>query len=148
VGEGIVEITDRQVADVAYCNCEQCRAGRARNAGPELKAAALLRQFLSPEQLQNYVRHGTFEVVSEGGRRYILGPGNVRAVDGPLAGTSLCITLYDWPPPDLVLARKLLLETDERLFLEIARGGNQNVLAREEIYRDLERKRKPKRWPW
>lgn len=137
----IAEITDKQIAVVGYCNCQSCQEARGYSARAELKAAALLRRFLTSKQLKNYVRHGQFEVTSEGGRKYMLGASNVRALDGPLEGASLCITLYDFPRPDLVLARKLLLETDERRFLETARGDNANSWARQDIYRDLERQR-------
>lgn len=98
-------------------------------------ARALLEEHLTPEQRTQLAQDGGFVVVSQGGRTYQLGFDHVVALDGPLRGTYFCIQLYYYPIGDAVLARKLLLETDEWAFLTTAGGGAWS--ARLEIADDL-----------
>lgn len=96
--------------------------------GPTVRASALLRRHLSREQRVSFVSCGSFDVVSEWGRRYRITEGNcrnvyslVRAEDGewhPLQ--CYCLMATGVPVGDLLLIQKLLLETNEQHFLQTA----------------------------
>lgn len=91
--------------------------GRRRQA--ELRAEALLLGWLSPGQRAQYRARGWFEVVTPGGSRYRICPGKVVRLD--VRRCAYCIEAVSWmPAADQMLAKKLLLETDERRFLATA----------------------------
>jgi len=127
VGAMISAETIEQVAFAGCCRCPECR--RHYNRSAWLAGAALLAAFLTEDEIRSYVTdEGRIKVTTPGGRSYRVGGGTVGVLDGPMQGASLCVVAYDddgfeYPIPDTVLAKKLLLETDERRFLGIARGG-------------------------
>jgi hypothetical protein len=91
----------------------------ARRREAEARAEALLLRWLSPRQLEQYRSHGWFEVVTPGGNRYRIRPTDVVRLDA--GRCAYCIEATPWvPAADQMLAKKLLLETDERRFLATA----------------------------
>jgi len=104
------------------------------------RALGLLEEFLTPQQHRSFEEAGYFEVTSEGGRHYRLDVDNmVYPLDGPMKGQSLCIQMYDYPLGDALLGRKLLLETDESMFIQIAYGGDHETRWR--VLNEIERER-------
>ena len=91
----------------------------ARRRAAETRAEALLLRWLSPRQREQYRSHGWFDVVTPGGNLYRIRPGTVVRLDARRC--SYCIEAIPWvPAADQMLAKKLLLETDERCFLATA----------------------------
>jgi hypothetical protein len=91
--------------------------GRRRKA--ELRAEALLLRWLSADQRAQYRSRGWFDVATPGGNRYRIRPGKVVRLDARRC--AYCIEAIPWvPAADQMLAKKLLLETDERRFLATA----------------------------
>jgi transglutaminase-like putative cysteine protease len=91
----------------------------ARRREAEARAEALLLRWLSPHQREQYRSHGWFEVVTPGGNRYRIRPTKVIRLDA--RRSAYCIEATPWVPvADQMLAKKLLLETDERRFLATA----------------------------
>jgi hypothetical protein len=91
--------------------------GRRRQA--ELRAEALLLGWLSPGQCAQYRARGWFEVVTVAGHRYRVWPHKVVRLDA--RRSVYCIEAVSRVPvADELLAKKLLLETDERRFLATA----------------------------
>ena len=92
---------------------------------PEVRASALLRRHCSREQRVTFASRGYFDVVSSGGRRYRITEGTCQNVYSLVAcedGTwyplqCFCLVAPVLPIGDLLLAQKLLLETDEQRFL-------------------------------
>jgi hypothetical protein len=103
----------------------------------EGRGQALLRSWLSPDQLAQYDVHGFFEVVgSDSGKRYRIGRGhvfNIEELDG--FGVAICTWCFC---PDKVavgdtnLAQKIALETFERDALAIANRSSVPVWRRAE----------------
>jgi hypothetical protein len=93
--------------------------GLARRRQARARAEALLLAWLSPGQRAQYRSRGWFEVTTASGRRYRVLPSGV--VRMRPRGSAYCIEATSpVPVPDLMLANKLLLETDERRFLATA----------------------------
>jgi hypothetical protein len=91
----------------------------ARRRRAEARAEALLLSWLSPRQREQYRVHGWFDVLTPGGNRYRIRPGKVVRLDGRRC--AYCIEAIPWvPAADQMLAKKLLLETNERRFLATA----------------------------
>jgi hypothetical protein len=90
-----------------------------RRRAAEMRAEALLLSWLSPGQRAQYHTRGWFEVVTPGGNRYRIWPRKVVRLD--VRRSAYCIEATPWvPAADQMLAKKLLLETDERRFLATA----------------------------
>lgn len=92
----------------------------ADNDNATQKAEALLKSHLNPEQLSKYEKDRRFTVTCPSGNKYAICSNrsfNVRLL-GPEGNSSelLCLTSYDVPIPDLMLAQKFRLETDEAGF--------------------------------
>jgi hypothetical protein len=88
-------------------------------------AEALLRDVLPPEQYQQLRSRAYLEVPSPtyAGRIYRVprGPGQVMVVEGGRVIERLCLQPVDYlPEADIILMHKLLIETDERRYLETA----------------------------
>jgi heme exporter protein D len=88
----------------------------ARRRQARQRAEELLLAWLSPEQRMQYRTFGRFEVTTAAGHRYRVCPGGVVRLDP--RGWAYCIeATTPVPVADELLAFKLLLETDEPLFL-------------------------------
>jgi hypothetical protein len=91
----------------------------ARRRQARQRAKQLLLAWLSPEQRMQYRTAGRFEVTTAAGHRYRVCPGGVVRLDP--RGWAYCIeATTPAPVADELLAFKLLLETDEPLFLATA----------------------------
>lgn len=91
----------------------------ARQREAEMRAEALLLNWLSPRQREQYRSHGWFDVVTPGGNRYRIRAGRVVRLEARRC--VYCIEASAWVPvADELLAKKLLLETDEQRFLATA----------------------------
>jgi hypothetical protein len=91
----------------------------ARRRQARQRAEELLLAWLSPEQRIQYRTSGRFEVTTAVGHRYRVCPGGVVRLDP--RGWAYCIeATTPVPVADELLAFKLLLETDEPLFLATA----------------------------
>jgi hypothetical protein len=91
------------------------------------KALALLKRWLSPEQLRELEKRGSFDVVGcHTGRRYRIHPGklnNVRILQDNVEVAALCFAPSDagfLPEADIMLAQKIALETNEKAALNVA----------------------------
>jgi len=91
----------------------------ARRREAEMRAEVLLLSWLSPGQREQYRSRGWFDVVTPGGNRYRIWPWKVARLN--VRRCAYCIEATPWvPAADEMLAKKLLLETDERRFLATA----------------------------
>ena len=103
----------------------RCYRDRRRRQAAE-KAQALLMEWLSPAQLAQYESNGYFEVTgSHSGKRYRIrrtGQMNVDELDESRARVVVwCFKPEGYlPVGDIMLAQKVMLETDERAALVIA----------------------------
>lgn len=95
------------------------------------RARELLMSVLTPEQKARYLKRSGFTVVGEHtGLTYLLGYNF-----GPAVFTdryTYCIHLadgyyypYEFPTDDHILAQKIILETDELYFLNVARSSRR-----------------------
>jgi len=121
------------VADRSVLTADSFRraVGALRGEPPGLadivsRAEALLRAWLSPDQLTCYMRFGYFDVIgSASGKRYRIGRGalfNIRELDedGEMAYTWCFLPAVRLSAADEMLAQKIALETSEREALRIA----------------------------
>ena len=100
-------------------------AGRVHE--PERRGLALLREWLSPEQREQFDTRGYFDVIgSHTGRRYRIRRGTATNVyelnefDRPLTGR--CFMPRDGlPAGDVMLVQKIALENDEQSALMVAK---------------------------
>jgi hypothetical protein len=108
------------------------------SAAAEARAEALLRAWLSPDQLRQYERTGRFEVVGGAtGTRYTLAKGRTYNVSS--AKDELCFgPVGPLPIGDVLLAQKIALETDERAALRVA-NRRPSLVALFAAYRAAER---------
>jgi len=84
------------------------------------KAEALIRAWLSPEQLREYEQRKRFEVTGSAGGRYLITPAYIRDLN---TGQHICFVPENWsvlPTADIMLARKVALENDEAGALKVA----------------------------
>ena len=109
--------------------CYHVRVARQRRQA-EQKAGILLKQWLSPPQLAQYERDGTFDVTgSDSGKRYRIRCERQMNVDEYderdrriavwCFGPEGCLPLGDF-----ILAQKLALENDEQATLVVANRAN------------------------
>jgi hypothetical protein len=116
--------TTGAVAAVLLVSClvgpvQRSMARLARRRRARARAEALLLAWLSPGQGAQYRSRGWFEVTTASGRRYRVLPGGVVRLRP--RGSAYCIeATSSVPVADVMLANKLLLETDERRFLATA----------------------------
>jgi len=94
----------------------------------ETRGMALLKQWLSPEQLAQYNSHRYFDVTGcHSGKRYRIRHGvsmNVYEIDAfgrPLVGRCF-VPKYNLVAGDVMLAQKIALETNERGALLVAKS--------------------------
>lgn len=97
------------------------------------RAETLLRMFLTEEQLAELERNKCFHVTAPSGTCYQIGRGRMGNVselgEGGKKIRRYCIHPHEnIPDPDTMLAQKLMLETDENLFKEIANVTHQLVV--------------------
>ena len=84
------------------------------------KAEALIRAWLSPEQLREYEKTKRLEVTGSAGGRYLITPAYIREMN---TGQHICFVPENWsvlPTADIMLARKVALENDEAGALKVA----------------------------
>jgi hypothetical protein len=99
--------------------------------GPHKISLDLLEEWLSPTQLSEYKRTKQFTVTGSQGGKYIIGFGiNFNVIEHDNNGnpvSKLCIqpegALFEG---DIMLAQKILLETDEKKVLEITNRSVHN----------------------
>jgi hypothetical protein len=87
------------------------------------KAETLIREWLSPTQLRDYEKRKRFKVTGSSGGHYLIAPGYIRDLDN---GGHICFVPENWtalPVADVMLARKIALESDEAGVLKIAFRG-------------------------
>jgi hypothetical protein len=128
----------RQPPVRAQCFCPSCRPSG------DAKSLALLKQWLSPEQLAQYEKGRFFDVTgSVSGKRYRIREGrqqNVYRLEDDREMHGLCFV----PDPektravgDVMLAQKIALETDEAAALKVAAvfpvymGGSYQAMAQD-----------------
>jgi hypothetical protein len=105
----------------------RCRSWAKRRREPEERARALLERWLSPAQLEQYRRHGYFDVIGgDSGRRYRVRQGrqmNIDELDGSGRPAAVWCFLPQGclPTGDVMLAQKIALENEEQIALAIAR---------------------------
>jgi hypothetical protein len=93
------------------------------------KARSLLRDWLSPAQLEQYEKMGHFEIVgSDSGKHYRIrryAQMNIEELDerGVRVGVWCFLPNGTLPLGDIMLAQKIALETNERATLAIANRG-------------------------
>jgi hypothetical protein len=122
--------TAEQLAERERRRAAQAEAARIASEQRKLmreNARRLLVEALHESQREELERDGYFHVETrDGTRRYRLSPSSapmrIHGEDG--RRWSYCIhPAFGYPPEDVVLAQKLLLEADEDAFLEIANAS-------------------------
>lgn len=84
------------------------------------EAEALLKAWLSPEQLEQYAKDGTFVVIgSDTGKRYTIS-NKARSYNVTAEDAAYCFGPQDVPLADVILAQKIALETMEGEALKVA----------------------------
>ena len=132
IAGGVAQATPEQIA--------RMMADHAVWQAAEDKALALLKSWLSLEQLEQYELFGAFDVTgSDTGKRYRIRHGkaqNVYELDGNgNAIFGLCFWPGQLPAGDCMLAQKIALETRESEALAVAnRFGVLEAGARQLIY--------------
>jgi hypothetical protein len=117
-------------AQARLCQCDVCVSFRvvkaahaAQRLDAEIKSRILLRQWLTPEQLAQYLRNRCFEVVgSKTGKRYLIQEGrqqNVFELEPPFRGWCF-MPKGSLATGDVMLAQKIALETDEEETMKVA----------------------------
>jgi len=108
--------------------CSACLARHRLKA--EQRAFALLKNWLSPEQLAQYEREGQFEVIGcHSGKRYrIRRARNVNIDELSKQGSRVAVWCFGphgyLPVGDVMLAQKIALETNERAALQVANSSH------------------------
>jgi hypothetical protein len=111
---------------VALRHLRRARTDSAAEWERNVRGMALLKNWLSPAQLQSYETFGYFEVIgSDSGTIYRIHHGqqaNVEQLDG--FGRTVCawclVPVGDLVAGDVMLAQKIALENDERAAMSIA----------------------------
>jgi hypothetical protein len=117
-------------AQMRPCDCDACVSFRvvkaahaAQRLDAETKSRILLREWLTAEQLGQYVRNWCFEVVgSKTGKRYLIQEGrqqNVFELEPPFRGWCFA-PKGSLATGDVMLAQKIALETDEEETMKVA----------------------------
>ena len=95
------------------------------------RALSLLVRCLTPAQRAEFKASNAFRVRGESGQRYKITYGNTANVEvlsqSGAVLRQLCAGPLDVPTPALMLAQKLMLETEESEFLRIARVVGADV---------------------
>lgn len=91
-----------------------------RQESAEERAEALLRSILSPEQRQEYNNRRQITVVGSLGGQYVICRQHSFNVRGSSGERYCCVPGGHLPLSDNIIGQMLLIETDERLFLEQA----------------------------
>ena len=96
-------------------------AARARSRDSELRAERLLRRMLNADQLKELQRFGGFTVEVPGRGKFCILPTTTFNVLHLQTGNVYCVNTEAFlPPPDLMLAQKLVLERDPDRFFAVA----------------------------
>jgi hypothetical protein len=114
---------------VAFHELRRARHGKSRSAfemESNARGLALLKNWLSPAQLQSYEKHQYFDVTgSDSGLSYRIHHGkqaNIEQLDS--TGKAVCAWCFvpegDLVPGDVMLAQKIGLENNERAALAVA----------------------------
>jgi hypothetical protein len=119
------QMTPEELAAQQELFAKQEKERREKAAIAQQKALALLVSILTAEQLASWEKDKSIPVDAVSGKRYIIKPGrsgNVVSIkDGkPIERYCIHPNDYEMPDEDVMLAQKLLLETDEEAFLRIA----------------------------
>lgn len=119
---------DAQITEAFAIPSRQSFVGQAAiGQGATDRSLALLREWLSPSQLDQYKRTGGFEVVGSQGGHYRVTGGLTEELDGD--GKFACGWCFGpqgyLPIGDMMLARKIALETDE--------AGTRAIANRQDI---------------
>ena len=97
------------------------------------RSLTLLMQCLTPAQRAEFAASKAFVVRGESGQLYRITYGDIANVEVlARSGTvlrQLCAGPVEVPTPAVMLAQKLMLETQECEFLRIARGSERNAIA-------------------
>jgi hypothetical protein len=92
------------------------------------RSLRLLVQCLTPEQRAEFERLDAFTVRGRSGRRYRITYGSIANIEvlgtSGMGGRRLCAGPTGVPVPAVMLAQKLMLETQESEFLRIAAQGS------------------------
>jgi hypothetical protein len=108
-----------ELADV--CGYRIGDAARARSRDSEFRARRLLRRMLNPEQLKELHRYGGFTVEAPGHGKLCILPTTTFNVLNLQTGNVYCVNTEAFLPlSDLMLAQKLVLETDPDHFFAVA----------------------------
>jgi hypothetical protein len=101
-------------------------ASRLLASDREARGMKLLREWLSPKQLQSFDRHGHFDIIgSETATRYRIHTGTALNIEQLKEnGRPFCawcvVPKGELVAGDVMLAQKIALETDERATLSVA----------------------------
>ena len=123
----------RAMGNLARKLARLSKACLAGSESPATRGQALLRDWLSPQQLAQFEATGTFDVVGcHSGRRYRIHQGtsmNVTEIDetGAVLIGWCFLPSGNLVAGDVMLAQKIALEKDERAALSVARRFLVNV---------------------
>ena len=123
------------------------RAAHKKHQEVQDRAKALLESFLDDDQLAEFKKRHRFRVSDENGLRYLIMygvHGNVFRIAEAEDGSLLCLVNYcihahddELPIYDLMLAQKLMLESDLQAFLKTANATVIDPRSEEEQARDV-----------
>jgi hypothetical protein len=113
---------------VAFLHLRRAKVDSAAEWERNVRGVALLKNWLSPAQLQSHERFGYFDVIgSDSGTIYRIHHGkqaNVEELDGfgQTVGAWCLVPVGDLVAGDVMLAQKIALENDERAAMSVAVG--------------------------
>jgi hypothetical protein len=120
----------------AGCGCATCRTAGSvydstQTAVARSRARTRLLEALTPEQGSMYGQRGYFYVTGASGTRYRIRHGTMNNISA--GDMSYCIGpavprgsgYFSYPVEDYLLAQALMILTDERAFLKIARSSHE-----------------------
>lgn len=94
------------------------------STSPAVRAEVVLRSHLTPQQIRDLDKHDWFRVYSKKGNSYKINRRYTFNIYSEKEHRNFCITIRSKVPvADQMLAQKLLIETNEELFLMIANRG-------------------------
>jgi len=102
----------------------------SRRGGAEAKAVTLLKEWLSPAQLEEYRKNGHFDVMGgHSGKHYRIRRARAMNIDeldehGKRAAAWCFGPEGDLPIADLMLAQKIALENNEQVAIALANRGS------------------------
>ena len=120
----------QSIARLARGRERAARVCSSHGSAAEARARSLLLRMLTPRQQEEFARTGYFTVEPTGRGRFVILPNAMFNVLEMVTGDCYCaVTATGVPIADLMLAQKLLLETDPDQFFRVANCRHEEAVG-------------------